>query len=163
MFDTYIAHLVDQYRERGVVVDTNLMVLIIVGTYDINKIESFRATRKYSPAIYNAVIEIVHHFPSRYTTPNIFTEVDNLSKQVDKTEWEAISFALNTIIATLMEVPTPTIHLASHPLHCSVGITDCSILNLAAEGMLVLTDDLPLSSQVRAMGRDVINVSNLIA
>jgi len=45
--------MIDRHQRDGVIVDTNLMLLHLVGWYDVNKIRTFRATRKYDASIFD--------------------------------------------------------------------------------------------------------------
>ena len=151
--------MIDRHHRDGAIVDTNLMLLYLVGRYDVNKIAKFRATRKYDASIFNLLAAILARFRTFYTTPNVITEGDNLSRQVDKAEWGAISRALRTLVAGLSEVAFPSANLVNHAVHAKFGVTDCSILSLASGRALVLTDDLNLTVELERRGRPVVNLS----
>lgn len=93
----------------------------------------------------------------------MITEVDNLSRQVDKAEWGAISHVLRTLVAGFSEVAFPSADLVNHALHTRFGVTDCSILSIASARALVLTDDLNLTVELERRGRPVVNLSRYIA
>jgi hypothetical protein len=161
MDNTYAALMIEQYRRKGLLVDTNLMLLMVIGRYDKNKIQRCKRTQKYSPAIFHLVDRVVTQFEIRFTTPNLFTEIDNLVRlDVFEREWPAIAWVMNNLIDDLREIPTPSAILTKHDLYEKIGLADCSIL--AGPDVLILTDDLPLTSFLTSQGRAVINLSHLI-
>jgi rRNA-processing protein FCF1 len=147
----------------GVVVDTNLFVLLLVGRYDLSKLERFRATRKYDSKIFHLLERLVSRFSRAFTTAHIVTEVDNLSRQVDKQEWRGISQTLAGMISSLSEVNFRSEELIAQSVHPIIGITDCSVVELAIRDMLIVTDDLPLTIQLERRRLAVINLSRYIA
>jgi hypothetical protein len=112
--------------------------------------------------IFDLVASIVGQLERRFTTPNLFTEVDNLVRSdVAEKQRADVSWVLHKLINGLEELPTPSTVLVQHDFYGKIGLADCSIL--AVPDVLVLTDDLPLSSFLSNAGRAVINVSHLIA
>jgi hypothetical protein len=156
----YADLLIRQYRYKGILVDTNLMLLVLVGQYNVSRIATFKRTKKYTPRIYEIVIQVISQFKKRLTTPQIMTEVDNLSRNLRTDEWQSISGALNELIPTYAEVATPTAILSLHRLHSAIGLTDRSIMNVP--DVLVFTDDLPLYHRLETLGRGAINLGHLL-
>jgi uncharacterized protein YaiI (UPF0178 family) len=71
---------------------------------------------------------------------------------------------MQTLINGIIEIPRPTASLTQHALYERLGLTDCSIVSTSNDDdLLVVTDDLRLSSFLMKEGRGVINVSHLIA
>src|SRR5439155_446138 len=97
MESTYVRTLINKYRRKGVLVDANLMLLVVVGMYDISRIQQFKRTQKYDASIYQTIIGLLSQFERRFTTPNIFTEIDNLARQAREAEWAALSWAMNSL------------------------------------------------------------------
>ena len=63
---------------KPLILDTNLLILVLVGLFDINSIGTFKRTNKYSERDYNNLIDIVKQFPKLVITPHIFAEISNL-------------------------------------------------------------------------------------
>lgn len=74
-----IASLFTQYRQKGILIDTNILLLYFVGTVNRARISRFNRTEKFTPEDYDTLIEIINFFPKRVTTPNILTEVNSLT------------------------------------------------------------------------------------
>jgi hypothetical protein len=158
---TYPELLVQKYRSRGIIVDTNLLLLLAIGLYDTRRISTFKRTNKFDISIFHAVVAVVEQFEQRYTTPYIVAELDNLSRFLRTDEWRAISGIMQRLVPSLIEIyDVGSKGLMAHALHADIGISDCSIA--AVPDVLIFTDDLPFAARMQGLGRDVLNVSHLI-
>jgi hypothetical protein len=158
MFD----HIGTSYRKNGALIDTNLFLLLLVGRTDPTKLGTFRATQKYNARIYSLLEALVSIFFQIYITPNIVTEVDNLSRQVSKAEWPRISSALRRILTTMSEQSFPSLELVSHRFHQQFGVADCSVFEMSNRGVLVIADDLRLTVLLEQNRRGVINLNRYL-
>ena len=86
-FDRIIA----KHRANGVIIDTNLFLLLVIGNYDTRRISTFKNTISYTVDDFGLVLRLIALFERRVTTPNILTEVDNLSRQIPEREHEGVS------------------------------------------------------------------------
>jgi rRNA-processing protein FCF1 len=152
--------LIQKYQRKGIIVDTNLMLLLVVGMYDLARIATFKRTCKYNVQIYKIVVAVVEQFQIRYTTPYVVTEVDNLSRNLRDDEWLAISGALRELVAASIELYSDSNALLRSPLHSQIGVADTSIAMIP--DALVFTDDLPLYSRLQREGREALNLSHLL-
>lgn len=152
--------LYTRYRSKGILVDTNLMVLLVVGTYEIQRISSFKRTRQYTIEDFALVMRVLELFERRITTPHILTEVDNLTRQLPETEHSAISETLTHLVSTLFEVHEPAAAIMRMDLYPDLGLTDCVTVSLSRD-LLVITDDYRLSNILSAAGRDALNINHI--
>jgi len=158
---TVATSLLARYKSRGAILDTNLMLLLIVGTYSIGRIETFKRTLKYTSSDFRLISNMLARMDRRIITPNIFTETDNFCRQLPEKEYDAVSRTMVRLCAEFMEVYTPSRDALSHPLYSRLGITDCITLALASEKHLVITDDFALANRITSMGGDAININHL--
>ncbi|MFL9828324.1 PIN domain-containing protein [Rhodoplanes sp. SY1] len=147
-----------RYRSKGILVDTNLMVLVVVGTYAIQRISTFKRTRQYTIDDYALMMRILAFFERRVTTPNILTEVDNLTRQLPEDEHDAISETMVQLVSTMFEVYQPATPIMRTDLYPDLGLTDCATVALSQD-FLVLTDDYRLSNVLTSAGRDAVNIN----
>ena len=63
----------------GLLVDTNLLVLIAVGGVNRNRIETFKRTSRYTKADYDYLLRVLGTFKTPYTVPHVLAEVSNLT------------------------------------------------------------------------------------
>jgi hypothetical protein len=78
----YIVGLRDRYRARGILVDTNLLLLFFIGLFDRGQISRFKRTKTYTGEDFDVLDRFLSQFARLITTPNILSEVSNLSGQL---------------------------------------------------------------------------------
>lgn len=78
----YINNLFNKYRKKGVIVDTNILVLWFVGSVNRSRISQFNRTEKFAPEDYDLLVKILSNFGNIITTANILTEVNSLINQI---------------------------------------------------------------------------------
>jgi hypothetical protein len=66
-------------RINGILVDTNLLVLLIVGSVNRERVSQFKRTSDYSPADWDLLIGILEQISRRYTLPHVLAEVSTLT------------------------------------------------------------------------------------
>jgi len=166
MIDDHIKSLVNSYKPKGILVDTNILLLWVVGSVNHERIPRFKRTEKFEVEDYYLLVDFLTSFSKIVTTPNILTEVNSLVKDIKGDE-------LKRCFEKLAEVfcPEASIKLEEHYIESIVvtkfkefhrfGLTDCSILELARNPYLVLTDDFELAGYLPGCGIDVINFNHL--
>ena len=63
----------------GLLIDTNLLVLFVVGGVNRDRIESFKRTRQYSKTDYQLLLRVLDGFEPLYTLAHVMAEVSNLT------------------------------------------------------------------------------------
>ena len=66
---------------KGLLVDTNLLVLLVIGALNPDQISDHKLTSKYSAVDYRLLKSFVDRFKLVVTTPNILTETWGLCIQ----------------------------------------------------------------------------------
>lgn len=160
MFDANVSALIAKYRRKGILLDTNLLLLMVVGSYAPPRIASFKRTRVYSLEDFQLLHGLVSQFETRWTTPNILTEVDNLARQLPSAEHQALSLAAHQIASVTNETSRRSSYVMALPSYAKFGLSD-SVSILLAEECLVVSDDLPLCHYITGTGRDALNFNHL--
>jgi hypothetical protein len=161
MTNTYIASLIAKYRTGSLVVDTNLLILYLVGNFNPDRISSFKRTQVYSQEDFYTLKSLVRHFSSVVTTPNILTEVSNLSSSLSQQFEHKIFTPFQKLIASLTEEYVQSIAASRHESFVRFGLTDSVIWELAKRDYLVLTDDFPLFGYLQSHRIDAINFNHI--
>jgi hypothetical protein len=76
----YVLQLINQHRGSGLVVDTNLLLLFLIGRTNQNRISKFKRTQAYTIEDFDLLDRFMAEFKIPITTPHILTEVSNLGK-----------------------------------------------------------------------------------
>lgn len=148
--------------QRTVLVDTNLLVLLIIGSVAPSHISRVGRTRGYSEDDYHVARSIVNRFACAATTPHVLTETSNLVLQG---VWgglaEEVVKRLRGIYITADERFVPAHKLFRDRFAASFGLADSAIIDAARRGCTVLSDDLALSLAVESLGLAAINFNHL--
>lgn len=149
------------YHQKGILIDTNILLLYFVGTVNRERITRFNRTQQFAPEDYDLLLEILSYFSKIVTTPNILTEVNSLANQLGEPERSQCFTIFAQKISVLTEFYTESKVIATNPRFVKFGLTDCGIINLAKAHYLVLTDDFKLANYMRSEGIDTINFNNI--
>jgi len=161
MSDDYHVKLLSKYRNKGLLLDSNLLLLYFIGLYDYNTISTFKRTTKYTIEDFDIISRIINFFDRVITTPHILTEISNLSGQLSgkiKSHYFKI-FAEQ--IKLLEENSKPSKDLCDGKCFRKFGLTDSGIVEISRDTYLVMTDDLPLSGYLQSQRIDVINFNHI--
>ena len=156
-----IAQLLAYYRQKGILIDTNILLLWLVGSTNKARITQFNRTQNFVPEDYELLVEIFHTFRKILVTPNILTEVSNLINQLGEPERSKCFSVFARDIVQLDEIYIDSHTIAATDKFPKFGLTDCGIVNVAKESYLVLTDDLKLASYLQNIGIDALNFNNI--
>lgn len=142
----------------GLLIDTNLLVLFIVGTVNRNRIGKFKRTSKYSKDDYDLLVRVLERSARPlYTVAHVLAEVSNLTALTGPERLQA-RHVLKETVATLREPEMASIRAAGAREYEALGLVDAAIATVARENKCaVLTDDLDL---YLALNRDGIEVFN---
>jgi len=144
---------------KGVIVDTNLLVVYMVGLFDRKLVPAFSRTKGYSSEDFDVLARLMAQCRAVFVTPQVLAELSNLTP--DSTDPRLVGY-FETIIQVLWktrEEYVPKEQMLGSDLLPRIGFTDLSILQAAKKhGLLVLTDDLKAAKCLRDAGVDVLNM-----
>jgi len=156
-----IAALFEEYRQKGILIDTNILLLYFVGSINRSRISEFNRTEQFTPEDYDLLLSIIAFFPKRVTTPNILTEVNSLMNLQGAERSKGLALFAPSISSLLTEIYIASSAVVQRAEFIRFGLTDCGILHLAQNQYLVLTDDLKLAAELQRQEIDVVNFNNL--
>ena len=166
MTDDRIDSLVNHYKPKGILVDTNILLLLFIGSVNRQRISKFNRTEQFAPKDYDLLVNFLGYFSKIVTTPNILTEVNSLTSKIKEPErsqcFEKLAEALSTneLIKLDEHYITSSIITRVHGFS-RFGLTDCGILELAHNRYLVLTDDLKLAVHLQSSDVHTINFNHI--
>ncbi len=157
----YLESLIAKYRTRGVLVDSNLLILYFVGEFAPERIPSLCRTKSFTVDDFHLLKAIVDSFTVKVTTPNILTEITNLSDDVPARLREDFFLRLRSSFQLLDEQYVPSATAAASASFPKFGLSDSVIVEIANQRYLVLTAEFALAGYLRSVGTDAINFNNL--
>jgi rRNA-processing protein FCF1 len=142
-------------------IDTNLLLVYFVGSYDRNLIGNFKRTITFTVEDFEKLQRAFIFFDRIVITPNILTEVNSLSNQLPENIKLQYFDKIKDQISRLEEnyVESKVICELTH--FPKFGLTDTGIINLVKDNYLVLTDDFRLANYLEKIEVDVINFNHL--
>jgi rRNA-processing protein FCF1 len=157
----YIRSLFQTYKQEGILIDTNILLLWFVGTVNRRRISQFNRTEKFLPEDYDLLVSILSYFSKIVTTPNVLTEVNSLVNQIGEPERSQCYSIFAQGITALDEFYIESIDAVQLDNFTKYGLTDCGIVTLAKNRYLVLTDDFKLANYLQKVDIDTINFNNI--
>jgi len=159
----YITQLIEGYKSRGILIDTNILLLWCVGTVNPKRISKFNRTEKFVVEDYETILKNLQYFSKIVTTPQILTEVNNLVNQVGEPERFQCLQVLAKQMTILDEFYIASAEIGKRDKFTKFGLTDCGIIEVARDKNLVLTDDFKLANYLPKTGIDTLNFNNFRA
>lgn len=160
--NTYALSLLHRHRGGDVIVDSNLLILLVIGLYDPLFITRFRNTSQFRFEGFERLGRTLDLFATILVTPNILTEVSNMANQAPERVKSSIFARFGeTVRLVLQETHLPSREVVVGPHFERFGLTDVGIARLAMSGALVLTIDKPLVAYLQAIGTDALDFNDL--
>nr|WP_198649095.1 PIN domain-containing protein [Cyanothece sp. BG0011] len=153
--------LLNRYRNKGILIDTNILLLLIVGSSNRKRISQFKRTKQFIPEDYDLLIKLINLFSKIVTTPNILTEVNSLTNQIGEPERSKCFAIFAQLISEIDECALSSQEIVNNNGFIKFGLTDCGIIELSKNQYLVLTDDFKLFNYLQKSRIDSINFNHL--
>jgi predicted nucleic acid-binding protein len=141
-----------------VILDTNLLVLLMVGRTDRSYVEAHRRTQDYDAGDLDIVELLISAYDGIATTPHILTEASNLLRQIRNPARDLIQQTLRTFILAVAEHPITSESGCLHAAYIALGLTDavvlaaCETAGLDDRAIELLTADEPLYNRALSLG-----------
>lgn len=158
MNDSWFREVVSRNLSKGVLIDSNLLLVLLIGICNPALFRRFDRTSAYDGEAFRLLAAFVGQFRKVITTPNILTEVSNLSGGLKGTDLDGLRMVFAVQVKIFDETYVDSRTAVSDRHFKKLGLTDAAIISAALSGKcLVLTADAQLSSVLAARNVDVIN------
>ena len=157
--------LVSKHAARGILVDTNVLLLHLCGQYMPSALGQKRLA-KYTLDDASLISQFLERFATIFTTQHVLAETSNLARQIvsGKQLW-----ALSERLYPLFCLETPDSFTRCNVdgtvvdinIFARLGLTDAGLASLVHNDTLLLTDDLDLYVAAVSMGGDAVNFSHM--
>ena len=157
--------LVSKHSARGILVDTNVLLLYLFGKLLPSAIGQKRLS-KYGIDDADLVSQFVGRFGQILTTQHVLTETSNLARQI---VGGGLRQELSLRLYPLFCLESPGLLNSCHVdgpaidanLFARLGLTDAGLTSLVQKNTLLLTDDLDLYISAVSTGGDAINFTHM--
>lgn len=159
---SYAEVLIDRFSPKGLLIDTNLLLLYVVGQFDDGIIRrgSFNRLAAYSFEDYSLLLGLMSLFGKYVTTGHVLSEVSNWIGQLPRTREIECLGRFADILTAFTELQVESFETALHPRFAYLGLTDTAISRFASD-YLVLTDDARFAGHLHEMGLDALNINHI--
>ena len=152
----YLLNLIQKYKQKGLLVDTNILLLYIVGIVNVDLIRNFSRTANFTENDFYLVEKFINFFDVNITTPHILTEVsDLLGNRIE------LQLALGKYIELIEEKFLESKQITRTKTFLQFGLADTAITETAKNSYLVVTDDNPLFGYLVNQKIDAVNLDQI--
>ena len=142
-------------------IDSNVLVILILGLIDPNLIGKDKRTSIYEKEDFYDLLNVIGAIDKLVVLPNIWTEVDNLLNHISGSyKYQYIEKITSTIRVTSEEYVKSYVATQSQSF-INLGLTDSLIMDLAKKCDFLITDDSRLSDSARANGILVYDIKSI--
>ncbi len=137
---------------RGLFIDANLLILLVVGRVSSELIGEHRRLRGFSVADYELLIGFIADYDVIYVTPNTLTETSNLLASHLRAHRHRFLGTLRALIEQSREIVVASADAAGNMHYLDLGLTDAALLEVASPETPLLTADIKLFTVATADG-----------
>ncbi len=158
----YVKGLLDAYQGRGLLLDSNLLLLLLVGYYNPALVGDARYKKlaKYTLQDLSILLRLASIFRVKVTTPYVLTKVSNLLGDLPEATKRECFRMFHSRLTTYTEQHTSSFILLERPEFTFLGLTDTALAELSSQ-YLVVSDDARMVNLLGKRGISTLNFSHL--
>lgn len=145
----------------NLIVDTNLLVLLIVGLASKKYISAHKKLSAYDVKDFEILSEIISKFDQLVFTPHVLSETSNLVACINEPAKTEIMKTFGEIIGKFGEQYVPSVEGIGRAEFTRLGLTDGVLLTLGQGGGSLITADVPLYLAATSAGYQATNYMHI--
>ena len=145
----------------SVILDSNLLLLLVVGTTRRSYIAIHKRLRAYSESDFVLLLQIIERASRVIATPNTLTETSNLLGYIADPARTEIYETFRVLIKASEERHCESKKAADSPVFVRLGLTDAVLADTCKNPISLLTAEFDLYSATLAGGGEAINFNHL--
>lgn len=146
---------------RSVLLDTNLLLLLIVGFLDKKLIEKHKRTQAFTKEDFDLLIKSIADVQVIWITTHCLAEVSNLLKQTNQRQSNELIGFLAEATSKFKESYIKKELIFEKSFFARLGVADSGIVVKAKRVDCVFTVDFDLYNEISKKGYNVINFNHL--
>ena len=156
MTDDYISQLVVKYKKKGIFVDSEILILYVVGSKAPNLIGKNKLTANFDENDFIIVSRFIESFNLKITSPHILTEVSDLLGESND-----FHIILKEYINRAEELFLSSEEVAESESFLKFGLADSAMLEISKNSYLIFTADNRFYGYLTTMGIDAVNFDSV--
>jgi hypothetical protein len=156
--------LIRRHRNTGILVDTNMLLVYLVGLLNREWVSEVSPNRAYSSDDFELVSNILGRFNLLIVTPAVLAEVSNLSTSRLSAfqRQEFLKFLARLLpTAAFTEQLAALVSVTAANGFTRFGFTDATIEKIGASGVPIFTDDANLYQYLASRKVEVFNYNHI--
>lgn len=156
--------LFKKMQQKGVLLDANLLILLIVGFVDQDRITKHKKLGAYSAEDFKLLAALLETCRKLVVTTHVLSETSNLVVHGMHGELETKAFLAIQSLVKVDNFSETHDYLSTIVLNegfLKYGVSDIGLLEALKGELVLLTDDFKLSGYAEAKGYDVLNYQSL--
>jgi len=145
----------------SVLIDTNLLLLLIVGLYNKDLISVHKRTKEFMPKDFDLLVKCIKGYKILWVTSHCLAEVSNLIRQTNKKQAKELMACFSSFIAKARETHIQKEIIFKNVISARVGVTDTGIIIKSKRVSCVFTVDLDLYTEISKKGYKVYNFNHI--
>ena len=142
-------------------IDTNLILLLVVGLTDVKYIGMHKNLKEYSIDDFDILKCIIEKSNGIVVTPQVLAETSNLLAYISDPAKKKIFLAFRAIIESTVEIMISSKIASRRNEFLYLGLTDSVLLELGSQNYSILTTDSRLCYEAQNAGIATINFNHL--
>ena len=138
----------------GFLINTNLLILLVVGSVGRALIAKHRRLEGYTGEDYDALIDLLGQTNRTFVTPNTLTEASNLLGQHGEPERSLFFQTVQSLIHQSQEIVVASVEASRNHSFTRLGLTDAALLETITPERPLLTVDLDLYLEAIRISHD---------
>jgi hypothetical protein len=126
---------------RVIALDTNVLALLVVGLTNKTYIHKHSRTRQFTETDFDVLVDLISVFNEAVVTPNALSELFNLLDEGRDPMRAEIWAQFRYFIRNTKELYVVSTGLSDRDEFVRLGITDCSMLEIAKNDIAILSTD----------------------
>ncbi|MFC2996820.1 hypothetical protein ACFODO_16455 [Acinetobacter sichuanensis] len=157
-------NLIKKMQRNGVLIDTNILILLIIGLTDERSIAKHKKLSAYSIEDFRLLVAILDSCKHIIASPHILAETSNLASRGLYGDMERrVFYALKQVFSEqkFIEIHTNAVNVSNNEGYLKYGLSDVGLLETLKGEYVLLTDDFVLSGYAEKFKYDVLNFNHL--
>lgn len=146
---------------KNIILDTNLLLLFVVGTTNRSYIRIHKRLRAYAESDFDLLVNIVKNASSVVVTPNTLTETSNLLGHISEPARTKVFETLGVIIKTTTEYYYESRRAADSNVFIRLGLADAALMGTCDSQISLITADLDLYLAALNNGHEALNFNHI--
>ena len=148
---------------NSVLIDTNLLVLLIVGATDKSLIDRHRRTKEFMTRDFDELCGLLDDFDEFWITSHCLAETSNLLKHTNDRRVRGLLSTLATFCSQARESHLPKDQVLTDRNYPRLGVADTGFVQKSKRVNLSITVDVQLYEAISRLGRNVVNFNHVRA